>query len=373
MSTPTILWVFPQKNLCGITDYSLAVISELKKIGWNIRTAEPEKDNKTQKIIFSQSADDSLIHIQYEHSFWMDKKKNFYPSFISHAQKPVLVSLHEVYESNPLDFPYSQVKSRFKLLQILKKWKYKRTHPAFVQELKLCKGQFYAKAIQVHNEHQRAVLLQKGAQEDRIAVIPHGVIQTQASPFRSNPQFWQFGTFGFINPSVDYDTILNALAKLKIKWRYVMGGGPRLDEHQKIIDAILKKAEFLGIKDKIHVTGYLDSDAMEDFFSMVDIYIAPFVFKSSSGSLNHAIARGLPIIAPEIPLICDMNQRIRCIETYKKGDEDSLNDSMEKLIGNNDYRRLLAQSAFLYAQQFSFQKEAQKLSDLYQKLISEKA
>ena len=368
LSMPKILFIFPQKQPCGILDYSESLLTALGKYGFEIKTAAPPSDSSRLDALLADAENYNIIHVQYDAAYWTVNGKNIFSTFAKTVSKPIVITLHEVYDQNPFDFPYDSVRSLVPGLAVLKRFLYRKRHPNFTSELELCKQNYFAKTIIVHNEFQKETLIKKGVAGDIIRVIPHGVWDSKKSPFRANPQKWVFGTFGFISPSVDYAVALEALSSLNIDWEYVIGGGPRRAEQAPLVDEITHCAEKLGVRSRVKLTGPVEEEKIPDFFQTLDIYLAPFKFKSSSGSLNRALSAALPCVAPRIPLTEEMNVRVPALALYEQDDLQSMRSVIQKLTGDVKYRIQCVQHSCEYAERYSFTHEAEQLFRLYGKI-----
>lgn len=336
---------------------------------WNIVEHEILAEKEHLDRIRKNEENTSLLHIQYEPDLLT---KQDWKRISSQVDIPVVVTLHEVYKQDPFSFPYNRIYSSVPGLTMLKKWIYRRRHPKFAREQALIQKSFFARFVQVHYEFQKQTLVHKGMDADKIHVIPHGVKERHPVSFQSKPGIIQFGTFGFLNPSLDYEFALRCLAKLEIPWKYSIGGGPRLPEHRQIADSILHLSEKLKIRDKIEITGYLSEDEMDTFLQATNIYLAPFKFKSSSGSLMHAISYGLPVIAPDLDIIREINQRVPLVEIYRLDDEQDFRKALTRISNNTQQRKRLMEHSRHYAEEYSFKNEAVRISEIYKNLLENK-
>lgn len=363
-----VLFISPQKEKCGISSYADGLLNELTKLPVEVEKQNIPSNKIDLKNLLLLSGKMDLVHIQYEAAIWTVQGKNLFINFVRKIKKPVVVTLHEIYESDPFSFPYSQINSKIPFFALIKKFRYRLTHANFAFDMKLIRNNFYAKAIHVHNEHQKDILIKKGIAPEIISVLPYGVSANHSLPVKHIRDFWTFGTFGFINPALDYELVLNALSVLKVSWKYMLCGDIRLEEHKYILDNILKTAKNLSIENRIIITGYKNKESFAEYFNELDIYIAPFKFKSSSASLSTAISFGLPIVAPSIPIINDINRRIKCILTYKQSDKEDLLNKINMIIKKDILLKELKQASLTYANKYSIQNEAKNIFELYNKL-----
>ncbi len=360
-----VLWIYPHDKKCGIAGYSETLLSEFRKLSINITIEAPANNYTKLRNILLKTKQADIVHIQYDSSHWMLGKKNLFSKYATRINKPLVVTLHEIYKESPFDYPVSKIKSAVPGGTLFKRWIYKLKHHNIRTENKLCKNNYFSTAIQVHNNFQRNILINKGTKESVVHVIPHGVWKEKYINIESYPKTWRFGTFGFLNNSTDYKTVLTALSKLQINWTYTIGGGARLPEHKHIANDIKNIAKKLSIGNHVNITGYIKNESMDNFFNGLDIYIAPFKFKSSSSSLNRAVSFACPIIASDIPLVKDINKRLKFIETYKVSDNISLEKIILKLTEDLTIRKSISEKAKEYCLKYSFENEAKNIAKLY--------
>ncbi len=365
----SVLFVSPAKQPCGIHDYSRALSAEIAGQGMDVRVAPPAQSPAHLKNLFGVAAECDLVHVQFDPAHWQDLSHNWYFDFAKQIRKPLIVTLHEVYDENPFAYPYSGIRSAVPGMAWIKRWIYRKRHPGLALERKLRKNAYAADALIVHNQHQKAILVRSGIKTEKIHVVPHGVWKAPTAPLRQEASVWRIGTFGFINPSSDFETVLQALSRLGLPWQYQIGGGPRITEHDIHMNQLLARINDPALRNRVTVTGRIPEPDLDAFFLGLDLYIAPFKFKSSSGSLHRAIAHGLPIIGPEIALIADLNSRMPVVAAYKPGDPDSLALVIETILTSPGRRAESATASRRYAQAFSFEHEAKETVGLYRMMV----
>ncbi|HEX2956113.1 MAG TPA: hypothetical protein VHO70_04760, partial [Chitinispirillaceae bacterium] len=97
-------WLFPDRERCGIAIYSRNYCAALHN-HCQIIPINSDCLLRGDKCCYEQLKKCNIVHIQYETSFFFKKGSDYYFQIIKQLQKPVIVSLHEVYETFPGVFP----------------------------------------------------------------------------------------------------------------------------------------------------------------------------------------------------------------------------------------------------------------------------
>ena len=242
-------WVFPQNRQCGISIYAKNYIEALSSHLELIRIDPSSWFSNREKFISELHSAD-LIHIQYETSFFLKGNIDFYGEILKKINRPVLVSLHEVYREFPGVFPREEIVAPHWLLP-LKYLIYDLKHPAQSAFRKHLSNKFGADCILVHHEYHRDILFDKGICAGLVKVLPLPVKCSVSCPsFSWTPgKQLHLGSTGFLNPQYDYDLLISVLEKLDIEWKFTWIGGIRSGEHEylhKKLDSANKQKPLAG-------------------------------------------------------------------------------------------------------------------------------
>lgn len=363
-----ILWIYPDKQKCGISIYSHDYIQELEK-KCEIITADP--DELMELSVFLKKVENAdLVHIQYETSFFIKKGKDTFLQLLKCIRKPIIVSLHEIYEEFPGIYPRSKI-SGPELLIPFKKMLYDLKHPVQTAFLKHCNVNFGAKLILVHQLFQKAIIQKKCNGFQHIEVLPHPVkMLAQKQPFSwTDGQIIRFGSTGFINPGYDYPLLFSVLSQINTKWKFTWIGGIRNDEHNFLLNEIKQEIIKNNWQERFLITGWVSEKEQKELLNNTDIYLALFKHRSSSGTLSRAIGSLKPIIATEIPLteeICSSfsGQKYSPLVLVKN---DPLNvvNCIYKLLFDSEFRDTTLERVQYYAKTVDFSDMADKLISIY--------
>lgn len=366
-----ILWIFPFKLNCGISIYSRNYICEL--VGkCEIICKDPHDWLYNKKSIIKEINEVDAVHIQYETSFFMHKGADFFPDLVSKINKPLIVSLHEVYDEFPDVYPKKKISGN-RILIPLKRIVYDFRHPIQSAFVKHSKMNFRADVILVHQNYQKKILIEKGIEPDKVNTMPFPVKRSNQNTglVWKKKQVLRLGATGFINPAYDYELLLLTLEKLDIDWKFTWIGGLRNNDQKQILDNLENMIIKKNWEKKFIISGWVSEGEQNELLSEIDIYLALFKYRSSSASLATAIGAIRPIIATPIPLTVDINSSWqKDVGPFLISDNEPVKiiESIKKILNDDKYRDGLLQNASEYAEQNSFNNMAESMISLYKRL-----
>jgi glycosyltransferase involved in cell wall biosynthesis len=78
--------------------------------------------------------------------------------------------------------------------------------------------------------------------------------------------------------------------------------GARSEANSKLSESLAAEARRRGWANRLVITGFIPDDALPGWFAQADLFLAPFKFKSSTGSLMHLLNLNKPVLASDMPL-----------------------------------------------------------------------
>lgn len=363
-----VVWLFPEKKRCGISIYSHDYINELKNkcevipkdLSAVIDGGEPLFTNK-------DSAD--LVHIQYETSFFLKKRRDSYFRLLSKIKIPVIVTLHEVYEEFPQVFPRSKISGRGPLLTV-KQLVYDYKHPLQTAYTRHCSRSFGADLILVHHRYHKDILLKKGIKPELIEILQFPVKKS----FNEIKFKWKaektllLGSTGFINPGYDYELLFSVLEKLDADWKFIWIGGLRDNEHDRILQDIKQRIISSGWQNRFEITGWVSDEKQDELLKNVDIYLSLFKYRSSSSTVSRAIGALKPVISTEIPMIKELSE---CVDESPvlavKNESESVIEGIRKIMEDSEFTEELLGRVKRYSENRYFSDMAEKLLLVYRR------
>ncbi len=364
-----IVWIFPVKKKCGISMYSHEYCNALSTL-IEIETIDLEECiNSLEKSVKVINTFD-IIHIQYETSFFLHSRNTKFAKLCKKITIPIVTTLHEVYDTFPGTFPRSQIKETG-LIRKFKEIIYDKKHPYQTIYSRHIAHNFYSDKIIVHAKYHRNILTQKGIQNKRIYILPHPVKQTHISntpkPFSNDTLC--LGSLGFINQNFDYTLLINVLGKLQLPWIFTWIGGIRRAEDNSLLSKIKAEIKTRKWEDKFLITGWVSDRKREELLSKIDIYLALFSARSSSGSLATALSAGKCIIATSLPYILEIVQK-HPILRITSSDSNEVINHIQNLYSKNTLRKNYLNEINKYITNNSYEKYSLDLIQIYKELVS---
>ena len=165
------------------------------------------------------------------------------------------------------------------------------------QGVEACLSQF--DQLIVHTQQGKARLQKLGIAEERITVLPHGML---ADPVASSPDAMDgrmtFLLFGKIRPYKGADLLIAAFARLppalREQARLRIVGKPYMD-----VTPLKAQAAAAGVAVEIE-TGFVAEEDIAKLFSPSTVAVFPYREIEASGVLFLALANGRPIIASRL-------------------------------------------------------------------------
>lgn len=149
----------------------------------------------------------------------------------------------------------------------------------------------------VHTEEGRRALLRRGIPEERLSVIPHGLIALGAAAPKPAGADRTILLFGKIKPYKGADLLIDAFARLpeatRRTTRLRIVGEPFID-----LAPLKSRAAALGIADRLDWDArYVGDDEIGAILASADVLAFPYREIDASGVLMAAFPYGKPIVA----------------------------------------------------------------------------
>jgi glycosyltransferase involved in cell wall biosynthesis len=363
-----IAWIFPVNKICGISFYSRSYVEALKPL-IDIVCIDPDDFNLNKDKTIDLLKHCDLVHIQYETSFFLNGRKEFYSDLCASISCPIIVTLHEVYDQFPGVFPRDSIRG-IPPLRIMKQWLYDSRHPYVTALTKHTKNSFSAKAILVHSGFQKDLLIKKSVKSEVVSVFPVPVSsksKSPASPWSGNGTL-QLASTGFVNDSFDYDLLMNALALCNLPWKFTWIGGVRRSDDQELFERLQKEIERRKWRDRFVITGILSKEQRDEILSRTHIYCAFFKYKSSSESLATAIGGRTMILATSLPLTREMFRRFP-VMLLAPSEPLEMVGAIRRMANDKDLQVSLKKALTEYCNEYGRERMAGRLLSLYEKVF----
>jgi glycosyltransferase involved in cell wall biosynthesis len=189
--------------------------------------------------------------------------------------------------------------------------------------------------------------LGRGFQDGKVLVIPNGVDTRVFAPVRAGARPGQplrIGMASRMTPTKRQDLLIEAAGRLeeidgRDAWRLSLAGdGERLPH-------LREQAGALQLGDKVEFTGYLEAEALKQWFATLDFYVHASDGETLSTSLLQALAMGLPIVASDVPGIGSLLASGGGIGIAVEQTPDAFAHALRSLAGQPEFRRELGDRA----------------------------
>lgn len=371
-----VLWITPEKQ-GGIASYSQmlwpAVADAARADGdfeplTNLQTAP---DARADAISAALDLRPDLVHVQHEYGLfggtnpfldglprWMRRLRQAVPHgtrIVATAHK-VLPEGHR-FETRGHGWrgPFYQVANATMLPWLRRHWR-EGTWGLF-------------DGVIVHSVLQATCLGGRGLPVNK--AIPHVVpeIRTSAGERPRNP-VPRITVFGYFCPEKGQDVAIEALRHVKTPVLLRLAGGVGHPMNNAYHEHCLQRITECALRDRVEVTGFVPEDEVSRLFQESDLVVAPFRSTSGSGSLVQALARGAAVLASDLPLNREINDRVPDTLAFFAS-EDPLNCArqIESLLADTDRRQRLRQQALQYAATNTPADIAREHLDFYRRVV----
>ncbi len=305
----------PNKGPCGILDYSNT-----------LRNAYCGEMDIIKEPLFKASGYDCL-HVQFEATMFRKGRTTVFPQLMEKNKNiPRVVTVHEVWDTNPY---VAKRPTGNGLPSFLRRLKYDVAHSLEMREERLARLNYLCDNIIVHTRYAKHLLIKKGCDPDKISVLPLPVVNHLPDPRevagipRENDKLIIL-MFGFISPAIDYNTVFQALKEVKYQYTLIIAGTSRRPVDASLDVKVNELVKQYGLEKHVFRTGFVENRDLDALFTAANVFIHAPLFKTASWSLANALGADLPIIAPDLPHIQEINAERYCIKTYPQGDTDRL-------------------------------------------------
>jgi glycosyltransferase involved in cell wall biosynthesis len=228
------------------------------------------------------------------------------------------------------------------------------------------------------SEEEKRIVTAKGFPPDRMAVVYNGYEETEGNDCKQIEEIRErfglrgrlvVGNLGRFHRTKRLDLLVRAFAALRRKGMtgsdgaklLLIGDGPDRERIRGI-------ARRLGVLKDVAFTGFIPRG--DRVMSVFDVFVLPTTFEGCSNVLVEAMAKGLPIVATNIPSVSWMFKDGESASLFKKNNLGELVGKLETLAGEGGYRRVLGEGARrVFEEKFSARTMVEKIDLLYRRLL----
>ncbi len=227
------------------------------------------------------------------------------------------------------------------------------------------------------------------ADVDKITVIPPGVDTSHFYPIPADearqfiglaPDAHMILFVGRIEPLKGVATLIEAVACLKLKnlkdpvHLAVIGGDPEAvpEDISEEMVRLQKKCDDLTVGKMVAFLGKRGQDTLPYYYSAAKVVVMPSHYESFGMVALEAMACGTPVIASQVGGLAFLVKDGVTGYTVPAEDDDALCDRLTAILGDESLRLWMGQNAVKTAQNYSWDKIAQKIEGVYEDLIGKR-
>ncbi len=210
---------------------------------------------------------------------------------------------------------------------------------------------------------------------DKVVVIPNG-INTEKFLVETKPATLPtsfngcivIGFVGFCREWHGLDLVVDILSELENSQvaLLIVGDGPAIPN-------LVKQAEALGLRDRIHFTGIIGRDEMPAWVEAIDIALQPSVVPYASPlKLLEYMAKGKAIVAPSQANIKELVTNEKSALLFSANDKNAFKMAIKNLCESAELRNEIGQNAFneVKKRPLTWDANASKICSLFESLKS---
>ena len=366
----------------GIADYSRYLVDGIRSSGVDVRIAPlghyiGGRRYYTEAALKAAGAD--ICHIQFNYLYFNGELpyKNRFLYFAGRVSIPLVMTVHEVRVGfRRLSAEFSSRASKLAYNALL---------PALNLWSVSLHERIYARAgrVIVHTEEHAKAIRALTERPDKVVLVPHGIPQISdsdrgVSRLEAKKRLGFDGKRvltipGFINKRKGYEKVLDILASLPEDVVLMIAGGRMTEnageiEYYKTVEKIISARSLRG---RVRIAGYLGERDIPDIMAATDICLAPFSSTAASGALSLSIGYHKPIIASDIAVHNEINERIPCLELFKSDDPKDLLRKIGALLDDQSRLKALSTGAAIYGRKYNYKMIAASTIALYNDLLEE--
>lgn len=213
--------------------------------------------------------------------------------------------------------------------------------------------------------------------EEKIRIIPNGIEEEEFTPIRDGNLFRE--KYGIKDELVLFTgrlatnkgllTLVESMCEVLEEYPDTTFALVGEDEGMK--SKIIEKAEKLGVRDSLLITGYIeDYDVFKSAYSAADVYVLPSEYEAFGIVLLEAMMCETPCIGTNVGGVPEVIEdgKTGYIVDYKRSEH--LSKNMIHLLDDDQKRRMMGKAGRKRVlKKFTWERVAQQISDVYSELI----
>ena len=229
------------------------------------------------------------------------------------------------------------------------------------------------------SEHNRRLLLQIGADADKIALVPNGVNIEEYAHLRRSKKIREQSSddgpvllyAGRIDWNKRLEKIVEAMPLILKEFpsaKFVIVG----PDYAGYANELLDLAKKLAVEHALVITGEVSRDKLLEFYSTADVFLLPSSYEGFGLSLLEAMSSKIPVIASPFGGPGDFLKHGVHAWLLRKTTSDEIFKSVYVMLTDNQLRETLVEKAFeLVKKEYTWENVVDKLELIYARVIKE--
>jgi glycosyltransferase involved in cell wall biosynthesis len=171
---------------------------------------------------------------------------------------------------------------------------------------------------------------------------------------------------GTLQPRKNIPFLINGFALLRDKmpdYKLVLVGKKGAHNYDKEIDVAIEKNNLQGT---VLFTGYVEGVDLPAIYQLADIFVLPSLYEGFGIPILEAMKNSVPVVASDIPVFREVAKE--AAEYFDIQSLDKFTEVVYNISINSNLRDRLINSAKIRINVFSWEKSAQRILEIYQKI-----
>ncbi len=214
-------------------------------------------------------------------------------------------------------------------------------------------------AVSAFTKSQVVSLL--GVDAARVHVVHHGTrrLPDTAAPHAREQVVLNVGA---IQKRKNIARLVEAFEGVDAPWRLVLAGSNGYGAAE-----ILARIAASPARDRVHVTGYISSEELAQWYARASIFAFPSLDEGFGMPVLEAMAAGVPILTSNRSALPEVAGDAALLAD--PGDMEAIAHAMQQLTGSVDLRQGLIRRGIERARTFTWEKAVRETWDVYRKLL----
>ena len=170
---------------------------------------------------------------------------------------------------------------------------------------------------------------------------------------------------GTVQPRKNYQMLIRAFAPVAQHQPHdlIISGGKGW-----LYDEMMAEVERQGLNGRVHFIGFVDDEDLPTLYSEATLFVMPSIYEGFGIPILEAMGCGTPVISSNVSSLPEVTGDTSVL--LPPDNQLAWTDTIENLLQNRAQREALVKLGFDQAKQFSWQKSAKQLLQIYYKIAN---